>query len=113
MALSAFAFTGGANVAVSTTPMAVQIAGTTIVVSNVGNNTVYGSAGGSGSTTLNPSNYITGQPVGGAGGGNTSVGVGGFAVLPNQSVVIASSGQIWLWLATLSGAGVVNVANGT
>jgi len=113
MALNAFTFTGGANISASIIPLAVQVTGPTINVSNVGANTVYGSLGGSASTTLNPGAYLTGQAVGGTGGGNTAVGVGGFAVLPGQSVVISVSGQSWLWLATLAGLGAVNVANGT
>lgn len=113
MALNAFTFTGGANIAVTPTPMAVQITGPTINVTNVGQNTVYGSLGGSASSTLSPVSFITGQPVGGTGGGNTALGVGGFAILPGQAVAVSVSGQSWLWLASIAGAGVVNVANGT
>ncbi len=114
MALNAFTFTGGANVSVSSTPLAVQVTGPTINVANIGQSTVFGSLGGSASNTLNPASFIVGQPVGGTGGGNTGTGVGGFAILPMQSLPISVSGQSWLWLMTAAGfAGTVNVANGT
>ena len=114
MALNAFTMTGGANVSVSATPLAVQVTGPTINVSNVGQCTVYGSLGGSASNTLNPASFIVGQPVGGTGGGNTGTGVGGFAVLPGQSLAVSASGQSWLWRVAAGGsAGAVNVANGT
>lgn len=113
MALNAFQFTGGANVSVSLTPLAVQVTGPTINVTNVGPNTVYGSLGGSGTNTLNPASYISGQPVGGTGSGSTGTGVGGFAVLPSEVLAVSVGANSWLWLATLAGVGVVNVANGT
>jgi hypothetical protein len=113
MALNAFTFTGGGNVSITGTPQAVQVVGPTIVVSNIGQNTVYGSLGGSASTTLNPGLYLSGQPLGGTGGGNTGTGVGGFAVLPGQSLPVSVSGQSWLWMQTLQGLGSVNIANGT
>lgn len=113
MALNAFTFTGGGNVSVGTTAIAVQVTGPTINVSNIGNNTVYGSLGGSASSTLNPATFIAGQVVGGTGSGATGTGVCGFAILPSQSLAVSVSGQSYLWLSTLSGASSVNVANGT
>ena len=113
MALNAFQFTGGASIAVSATPQAVQVMGPTIVVTNIGTATVYGSLGGSASMTLNPGSQISGQPVGGTGGGNTATGVTGIPVLPGQSISLAVGANAWLWLATLTGASAVNVANGT
>lgn len=115
MALSSFTFVGSANIAVNGTPQAVQVTGPTIVVTNIGGATVYGSLGGSASTTLNaqPNSYISGQAVGFAGGGNT-VGTAGFAVPPGaQSPPIAVGANSWLWLATAGQPGAVNVANGT
>jgi hypothetical protein len=116
MALNAFTLTGGANVSVSSTPLAVQVAGPTILIANIGQNTVYGSLGGSASGSLNPGGpYLSGQ-LGGAAvpGGNTATGFAGIAVFPGQQVAISAGANTWLWLATLSGlTGAVNVANGT
>lgn len=113
MALNAFQFTGGGNVSVGTTPVAVQVTGPTIVITNIGIVTVYGSLGGSASNTLNPPAYISGQPAGGTGGGNTAAGVGGIAIAPQQEVALSVGSNSWLWLATLAGEGAVNIANGT
>ena len=114
MALNAFQFTGGANVGVSPTPLAVQVAGPTILISNLGIVPVYGSLGGSASGSLSPSTFVSGQ-LGAASspGGNTATGFGGVVVLPGQQVALTTGASTWLWLATLAGQGSVNVANGT
>jgi hypothetical protein len=116
MALSALQFTGGGNASISGTPQAFQVTGPTIIISNVGVETVYGSLGGSASTSLNPQSYISGQVQGGSGGGNTGVGFAGIAVLPGQtSPPISIGANSWIWLCTLGGArlSLVNIANGT
>lgn len=113
MALNAFQFTGGGNVPISSTPLAIQVTGPTIVVTNIGGATVYGSLGGSASNTLAPTNYLSGQPVGGTGGGNTATGVAGIAIPPLEQAVLAVGGNSWLWLATLAQPSAVNIANGT
>lgn len=114
MALNAFQFTGGGNVSVGPTPLAVQVAGPTIVITNIGEWTVYGSLGGSASGSLSPATYIPGQAVGGTGGGNTATGVSGIAILPRGVPVTLSVGaNSWIWLATQAQPGAVNIANGT
>lgn len=118
MALSAFALSGGGNVNVGTVPVAVQVTGPTIVITNIGNTTVYGSCGGSASSTINLTlGFVQSQVVGGTGAGSTNAASAGVAIplpgnLGNQ-VVISTGGNGYLWLATLSGVGAVNVANGT
>lgn len=115
MALNSFQFIGGANIAVSATPQAVQVTGPTVLITNIGLDTCYGSLGGSGSTTLSPGPpYISGQSVGGTGGGNT-VGSDGIAIPPGAAVPLAVGANGWLWLCTLGGnrQTAVNVANGT
>ena len=114
MALNAFTFTGGANVNVGVTALAVQVAGPTVLISNLGITTVYGSLGGSASGSLSPSTFISGQ-LGAAptAGGNSGTGFGGVAVLPGQQVSLTTGANTWLWLATMAGVGAVNVANGT
>lgn len=118
MALSSFALSGGGNVNVGTVPVAVQVAGPTVVITNIGNATVFGSCGGSASATVNLTlGFVTGQVVGGTGGGNTNTASAGIAIPPatneGSQAVISTGGNSWLWLATLAGVGSVNVANGT
>lgn len=113
MALNSFQFTGGANVSVGPTPLAVQIVGPTVVVTNIGALTVYGSLGGSTSISLNPGAYLSGAPAPAGNAPSTATGVGGFSVLPGQQIALAAGANGFLWLATLAGQSAVNVANGT
>lgn len=118
MALNSFALSAGANVSVGTTPIAVQITGATIVITNVGAATVYGSCGGSTpALNLATAGYITGLPAGNAtNAGQVANGTAGIAILPAPTgdiVVLATGGNGFLWLATTAGTGVVNVAQGT
>lgn len=108
MALSAFAAGPGGNLSVGPTPLAVAVIGPTILITNLGEVTVYGTlaSGTTGVLAWNPIVSI-------AAGGTTVAQTGGFAIPPNASLPVTMAGG-WLWLATggPQGAG-VNVINGT
>ena len=117
MALSSFAVTGAGDVTVGPTPLAVQVSGSTVLITNLGFVTCWASLGGSAPSAANPATgQLTGLPVGQAGSsGNVATATGGVAVegFPAPPVALAIGSNGFLWLATIAGQTVVNVAVGT
>lgn len=109
MALSGFAAGPGGNISVGPTPLAVQVVGPTILITNLGEATVYGTL------QTGTGGVLAWQPIASiAGGGNSGAGIGGFAIPPNSSLPITTGANTWVWLATGGNVGAgVNLINGT
>jgi hypothetical protein len=120
MALANFLPNGAATLAVSSTPLAVQVSGTTCLITNLGLSTVYGTLGGSGASSVPSLGVLSGSGVGSPSFTNITSLNGGIPILPlgaggaSQVILSVSGSNTFLWLMTLPGVptSVVNVACG-